>query len=72
MRANFKIAFYDALKEAVKYGSGFVKLYWERVEDVRLRRMPVNQTPQEVIQGAPPEALMGQAPLPEPQITTAR
>ncbi len=68
MRANFKIGFYDALKEAVKYGSGFVKLYWDKVEDVRLRRMPVNQTPQEVIQTAPPEALMGQQPMPDPQI----
>lgn len=64
-KSNFAIAFYDALKEAVKYGSGFVKLYWERKEDVRLRRLPVMQQPHEVIQNAPPEALMGQAPMPE-------
>ncbi len=69
MRSKFKIAFYDALKEAVKYGTGFVKLYWDRTEDVRLRRLPVNQTPSEVIESAPQEALMGQAPMPEPQIT---
>lgn len=67
-KANFKIAFYDALKEAVKYGTGFVKLYWEREEDYRMRRQPVQQTPQEVVQGAPPESLMGQAPMPAPGI----
>lgn len=67
-KSNFAIAFYDALKEAVKYGSGFVKFYWDRVEDMRLRRMPVPQTAAEVIQNAPQEALMGQAPMPEPAI----
>lgn len=67
-KSQFSIAFYDALKEAVKYGSGFVKFYWDRVEDVRLRRMPVQQTPMEVLQQAPPESLMGQAPLPQPGI----
>lgn len=67
-KSNFEIAFYDALKEAVKYGSGFVKLYWERKEDMRLRRQPVQQSPMEVLQQAPPEALMGQAPMPQPGI----
>lgn len=67
-KANFKVAFYDGLKEAVKYGSGFVKLYWEKDTDVRMRRQAVQQSPQEVIQGAPPEALMGQAPMPQPTI----
>lgn len=67
-KSNFQIAFYDALKEAVKYGSGFVKLYWDRVEDVRLRRLPVQQTPMEVLQTAPQESLTGQAPMPEPGI----
>lgn len=67
-KSNFKIAFYDALKEAVKYGSGFVKLYWDKDVDVRMRRQPVHQSPMEVIQQAPPEALMGQAPMPEPGI----
>ena len=67
-KSNFKIAFYDALKEAVKYGSGFVKLYWEREEDVRLRRQPVQQSPMEVVQSAPMESLTGQAPMPSPAI----
>lgn len=67
-KAMFKIAFYDALKEGCKYGSGFVKFYWDRVEDVRLRRMPVMQSTQEVVQQAPPEALMGQMPMPQPGI----
>lgn len=68
-KSEFSIAFYDALKEAVKYGSGFVKFYWDREEDVRLRRMPIQQTPQEMLQQAPPESLMGQAPMPQPGIT---
>lgn len=68
-KSGFTVGFWDALLEAVKYGDGFVKFYWEKIEDVRLRRMPVQQTPQEVVQGAPPEALMGQAPMPEPGIT---
>lgn len=67
-KSQFAVSFYDALKEAVKYGSGFVKLYWDRVEDVRLRRMPVRQSPQEVLQGAPQESIMGQAPMPQPGI----
>src|ERR1019366_4232297 len=69
-KANFKVAFYDALKEAVKYGSGFVKLYWENDTDIRMRRQPQMQSPQEVVQGAPPESLMGMAPMPEPQINS--
>lgn len=67
-KSNFKVAFYDGLKEAVKYGSGFVKFYWEKEEDVRMRRQAVQQSPQEVLQGAPPESLMGQAPMPQPTI----
>lgn len=67
-KSGFQVSFWDALMEAVKYGSGFVKFYWERVEDIRLRRMPVQQSPQEVLQGAPPESIMGQAPMPEPGI----
>lgn len=67
-KSHFSIAFYDALKEAVRYGSGFVKYFWERVEDVRLRREPVTQTPEELIQTAPEESLMGQVPMPEPAI----
>lgn len=67
-KSNFAVAFYDALKEAVKYGSGFVKFYWDRVEDVRIRRTPIQQTAEEVIQTAPEESLTGSAPLPSPGI----
>lgn len=67
-KARFDLASYDALKEAVRYGNGFVKLFWERVEDVRNRRIPIDQTPQEVIETAPPEALSGQIPLPSPAL----
>lgn len=66
-KSGFNIAFYDALKEAVKYGSGFVKLFWEKVEDVRLRRVPVQQSPDQVVASAPPEALTGELPMPSPQ-----
>ena len=68
-KSGFTVAFWDALMEAVKYGSGFVKFYWEKIEDVRLRRQPIQQTPQEVLQNAPPESLTGQAPMPSPGIT---
>lgn len=68
-KAKFKVAFYDMIKEAVKYGSGFIKLYWEQDQDIRLRRQPIQQSPQEVLASAPQEALMGQAPMPQPSIT---
>lgn len=68
-KSQYSLAFYDALKEAVKYGSGFVKLFWEKVEDIRIRRVPMRQSPEDVIQSASPEALMGQAPMPKPGIT---
>lgn len=65
-KAQFDLASYDALKEAVRYGNGFVKLYWDRVEDNRIRRVPIDQTPAEVIDTAPPESLAGIAPMPAP------
>lgn len=65
-KACFDIASYDALKEAVRYGNGFVKLFWERVEDNRIRRVPIDQTPAEVIETAPVESLAGEAPMPPP------
>lgn len=68
LKSQFKIAFYDANKEAVRYGSGFVKIYWERVIDTRQRRVPVMQDPLQVLAGAPTAALMGQTPMPNPQI----
>lgn len=68
-KSKFSLAFWDALMEAVKYGCGFIKFYWDREEDVRLRRQPVQQTPEQVLQSAPPESLTGQAPMPRPGIT---
>lgn len=67
-KARFPLAFYDAEKEAVRYGTGFVKLFWERVEDTRMRRVPIQQNTQEVIQEAPMESLVGAAPMPQPAI----
>ncbi len=68
-KAKFEVGFYDTSKEAVKYGSGFMKLYWEKIEDTRRRRMPVQQTPQQQVDMMPPEALSGQAPIPPPGIS---
>lgn len=67
-KAQFDVNFYDGLKEAVRYGNGFVKFFWQKVVDTRKRRVPIQETPQEVLQGAPPEALVGQSPLPQPGI----
>lgn len=67
-KGGFELAFYDSLKEAVKYGSGFVKLFWERKEDIRMRRSPVEETPEEVLAGAPTESLIGASPMPEPRL----
>jgi hypothetical protein len=67
-KAKFDVAFYDTSKEAVKYGSGFMKLYWERVEDTRRRRVPLQQTPQEQIDTMPPGAITGASPLPPPAL----
>src|SRR3990167_1770794 len=62
-KAQFDVNFYHASKEAVKYGDGFMKFYWERVVDTRRRRVPVEQTPMQVLEGAPAESLTGQAPF---------
>lgn len=67
-KAKFDVNFYDTSKEAVKYGDGFMKLYWEKVVDTRRRRVPVKQTPTEQIDAMPSEALYGQAPIPQPSI----
>jgi hypothetical protein len=45
-----------------------MKMYWERIEDTRRRRVPIQQTPQEQISTMPPEAITGAAPLPPPQL----
>lgn len=68
MKGHYSLASYDSLGEAVKYGSGFMKVFWDREVDTRMRRTPVEQSPEEVVAGAPPEALMGQAPMPSPML----
>lgn len=67
-KANFNPHLYDSIFESVKYGSGFMKFYWDRVEDTRMRRVPVNETPMQVLNRAPNESLMGQASMPQPGI----
>lgn len=67
-KSSFNLAFYDANKESVRYGSGFIKLFWEKVVDTRMRRTPIEQSPQDVLQGAPMESLTGQSPMPQPQL----
>lgn len=67
-KAGFEVAFYDGLKEAVRYGSGFMKFFWERVEDTRMRRTPITENPQQVLDRAPMQSLTGQAPMPTPAI----
>ena len=54
-RAQFDVNFYDASKEAVKYGDGFIKVFWEKVEDTRRRRVAVDQSPMDVVESMPPE-----------------
>ncbi len=68
-KSQFDVNFYDALKECVRYGSGFMKFFWERVEDVRPRRVPTFESPDQVLNRATPEALMGSEPMPQPRMT---
>lgn len=65
-KANFEPNLYDTIFEACKYGSGFMKLFWERVVDTRTRRVAIDETPIQILDRASPEALAGQAPLPTP------
>ncbi len=65
-KANFKPNFYDSVFEAAKYGSGFMKLFWEKVVETRQRRVPINEPMGQVVDRASPEALGGQAPMPAP------
>ena len=67
-KASFDVNFYDALKEAVRYGSGFMKFFWERIEDVRPRKVPLEETPEELVSRLPAEALRGEVPIPTPGI----
>lgn len=67
-KGQFDVNFYDTSKEATKYGSGFMKMYWEKIEDTRRRRVPVMQTQQQQIATMPPESITGAAPLPPPSL----
>jgi hypothetical protein len=64
--AKFDLAFYDAMKEACRYGSGFVKLWWDRQEDTRRRKVPITQDPASFVQGLSSDQLRGQAPMGTP------
>jgi hypothetical protein len=68
-KATFDVNFYDALKECVRYGSGFMKFFWERVIDTRPRKVATYESADQVIAMAPPEALRGEAPMPTPRMT---
>lgn len=65
-KSQFDVNFYDALKECVRYGNGFMKFFWERIEDSRPRRVPVFEAPDQLISRATPGALSGQEPMPNP------
>jgi hypothetical protein len=67
-KSKFDVNFYDTLKEAVRYGSGFMKFFWERVIDTRPRKVAVNQPMEEFIGGLSPEQLSGQEPMGAPGI----
>ena len=67
-KASFSVNFYDALKEAVRYGSGFMKFFWERIEDVRPRKVPLEEPPEDMIRRLPAEALRGEIPMTYPGI----
>lgn len=67
-KSKFDVNFYDTLKEAVRYGSGFMKFFWERVTDTRPRKVAVNQPMDEFIGGLNPAQLSGQEPIGEPGI----
>jgi len=67
-KSMLKVAYYDCMKEKVRYGSGFIKLLWEKKVDTRRRRVPIEQTPEEVVNSAPESALMGETPMPQPMI----
>lgn len=68
-KAKFDLAFYDAMKEACRYGSGFMKLWWEKKEDTRKRKVPTTQAPADFVQGLSPEQLTGQSPMGTPPFT---
>jgi len=65
-KSKFEVAFYDTLKEAVRYGSGFMKVYWDKVEDTRMRKTMMGLSPQDFVNGMSPEQLRGQEPIAPP------
>lgn len=67
-KASFDVNFYDTLKEAVRYGSGFMKMFWDREIDTRTRRVPIDESPAEIVSRMTPEEMTGQAPVPEPRL----
>lgn len=68
-KSAFGVNFYDTLKEAVRYGSGFMKFYWERLIDTRPRKVPLYENAEQVIESATPEAMAGDVPMPSPRMT---
>lgn len=67
-KSEFDVNFYDASKESCKYGSGFMKFYWETVEDTRRRRELVEGNPADLVPTMTPEQLVGVQPLPQPPV----
>jgi hypothetical protein len=65
-KAKFDLAFYDSMKEACRYGSGFMKLWWEKKVDTRRRKVAQTQSPQDFAQTLTPQQLTGQAPMGTP------
>jgi hypothetical protein len=67
MRSKFKVNYGDALKESLRYGSGFVKFFWEKIEDTRRRKSPMfGQSPQQFVSGLSSDQLNGNSPIPPP------
>jgi hypothetical protein len=65
-KAKFDLAFYDSMKEACRYGSGFMKLWWEKRIETRKRKTMMTQSPQDFAQGLSGPQLTGQAPMGTP------
>lgn len=62
-KSKFPVAFHDTLKEALRYGSGFTKIYWDRIEDTRMRKQQLGASPQQFVNGLNPDQLHGAAPI---------
>lgn len=66
-RAKYPIGFHDTLKEAIRYGSGFMKLYWDRIEDTRMRKQLQGPSVHDWVNNLSPDQLQGSSPVPPPQ-----